>query len=420
MGYKRALAVALMLAMLLGFAAHAESKYYIDVDIANQIVTAYCYGGGRGEDNIARQMICSTGYGTRTPTGTYFMPEKKYESERQEWYWFGEYEIYAKYASRIVNGILFHSVLYPNTHTHATWASVNALGFKASHGCVRLRDEDAKWIAENCPPGTCVHIFDDAAVDEDLRQLLRNASFSADEMDYADFLRGMCTLSRGSRFTKVTELQQVLIDAGYLDDRADGIFGPRTEAAVMAWQADSGLEATGIVTPEQLETILSGIAPAPTATPDPTAEPTATATAKPTATPTVKPTATATAKPTATPTVKPTATPTAKPTATPTVKPTATATPTAEPTATPSPNPTAEPTPMPTPDISKIPGTVALVRVESKLNLRERPSVKSAVLVEIPAGAAVQVLQRGPEWSQIIYGDQTGWVDSDYIEIVRN
>ena len=383
MGYKRALAIALMLVMLLSFAAHAESKYYIDVDIANQIVTAYGYGGGRTQDNIARQMICSTGYGTSTPTGTYFMPEKKYESEREEWYWFGKYEIYAKYASRIVNGILFHSVLYPNTHTHATRASVNALGFKASHGCVRLRDEDAKWIAENCPPGTCVHIFDDAAVDEDLRQLLLNSSFSADELDYADFLSGMCTLSRGSRFSGVKELQQVLIDSGYLDDKADGIFGSRTEAAVMAWQADKGLEQTGIVTPEQLEKILSEPA-RPAASPTVTTEPSATA----------EPSVTATAKPTPTPT--------------------------AEPTATPTPTPTPIPTPSPTPDISKIPGTVALVRVESKLNLREQPSVKSAVLAEIPGGAAVQVLQSGAVWSKIAYEDQTGWVGSKFLEIVRN
>lgn len=402
MGYKRALAVALMLAMLLSAAAHAESKYYIDVDIANQIVTAYRYGGGRGADNIVRQMICSTGYGTLTPTGTYFMPEKKYESERQEWYWFGEYEIYAKYASRIVNGILFHSVLYPNTNTHATWASVNALGSKASHGCVRLKVEDAQWIAENCPPGTCVHIFDDAAVDEDLRQLLRNASFSADEMDYADFLRGMCTLSKGSRFSKVTELQQALIDAGYLDDAADGIFGSRTEAAVMAWQADNGLAQTGVVVPEQLERILSGATPAPTTTVKPTE--------------TVESTTTATAKPTATATVKPTATPTVKPTATATPEPTATP----KPTATPSPTPTAVPTPAPTPDISKIPGMVALVRVESKLNLRERASVKSAVLAEIPGGAAVQVLQSGLVWSEVVWENQTGWVGSKYLEIVRN
>ena len=91
---------------------------------------------------------------------------------------------------------------------------------------------------------------------------------------------------------------------------------------------------------------------------------------------------------------------------------------TAEPTATPTPTPI--PTPSPTPDISKIPGTVALVRVESKLNLREQPSVKSPVLVEIPGGAAVQVLQSGAVWSKIAYEDQTGWVGSKFLEIVRN
>ncbi len=61
------------------------------------------------------------------------------------------------------------------------------------------------------------------------------------------------------------------------------------------------------------------------------AEPTATPTVAPTATPTVAPTATPTAAPTATPTVAPTATPTVAPTATPTVAPTATPSPTPAP-----------------------------------------------------------------------------------------
>ena len=28
-------------------------------------------------------------------------------------------------------------------------------------GCVRLTTEDAKWIADNCPSGTSVEIYDD-------------------------------------------------------------------------------------------------------------------------------------------------------------------------------------------------------------------------------------------------------------------
>lgn len=34
------------------------------------------------------------------------------------------------------------------------------LGIPASHGCVRLKDEDAKWFYENIPEGTMVVIHD--------------------------------------------------------------------------------------------------------------------------------------------------------------------------------------------------------------------------------------------------------------------
>ena len=32
------------------------------------------------------------------------------------------------------------------------------LGRKASHGCIRLKIDDAKWIYDNCPYGTTVVI----------------------------------------------------------------------------------------------------------------------------------------------------------------------------------------------------------------------------------------------------------------------
>ena len=37
----------------------------------------------------------------------------------------------------------------------------NKLGQQASMGCVRLTVEDAKWIADNCPSGTTVEIYED-------------------------------------------------------------------------------------------------------------------------------------------------------------------------------------------------------------------------------------------------------------------
>ena len=37
--------------------------------------------------------------------------------------------------------------------------AVEELGTRASHGCVRLRWEDARWIATHCPDGTTVKLF---------------------------------------------------------------------------------------------------------------------------------------------------------------------------------------------------------------------------------------------------------------------
>jgi hypothetical protein len=45
-------------------------------------------------------------------------------------------------------------------------------------------------------------------------------------------------IKRGSRGERVRSFQQFLIDAGYLDDVADGVAGPLTEAAIRALQQD--------------------------------------------------------------------------------------------------------------------------------------------------------------------------------------
>lgn len=334
----------------------AELLYAIDVDIANQIVTVQ-----DADEAIVRQMICSTGYGTSTPTGVYPMAEPKYETERQEWYWFGEYQIYAKYASRIVNGILFHSILYPTTRSNPTRASLNALGSKASHGCVRLRVDDAKWIAENCPPGTIVTIHDDAELNQDLRELLLHSSFTAESGSYDEFLKGYIPLQSGSRYSKVKDIQEKLSAMGYDCGKNDGIFGPDTLEAVQAWQQAVGAEPDGVVTVPQLKAILSGTTPEPTPEPTPSPSPT------------------------------------------------------------PEPTPSPTPTPRPTPDISDMEGTIArvVVKEDSYLNLRAEPDVESAVLDTLFPGDAVQVLREGAAWCKVRFGEVIGWLGSNYIEIVK-
>ena len=58
----------------------------------------------------------------------------------------------------------------------------------------------------------------------------------------------METMKRGTRGDDVREMQEKLISLGYLEEGgADGIFGAKTEGAVLAFQKDHALDATGMV-----------------------------------------------------------------------------------------------------------------------------------------------------------------------------
>ena len=72
------------------------------------------------------------------------------------WHYFVKFDCYAQYSWRIDGGILFHSVLYNEIDGKPTSSSVNNLGSRASHGCIRLSVENAKWIYNNCKRGTTV------------------------------------------------------------------------------------------------------------------------------------------------------------------------------------------------------------------------------------------------------------------------
>lgn len=127
--------------------------YKIVVDISDQRVYIGQWTGA-GYTKHVKTMKCSTGLDeTPTPTGTYQAGGKA----GGEWYYFKEFNCYAKWGYRIVGGILFHSVVY-SSQKKLRQSTVYNLGRKASHGCVRLQVKDAKWIYDHCPMGTTVII----------------------------------------------------------------------------------------------------------------------------------------------------------------------------------------------------------------------------------------------------------------------
>ena len=137
-------------------ARKALRPYLLKVSIAKQRV--YVYGLDANEEYTAllKTMKCSTGLPeTPTPQGTY----QATTGPGARWHYFKKYFVWAQYAYYIQGDYLFHSVLYPEKGGKVMKSSVRNLGRKASHGCVRLTVENAKWIYQNCPPGTTVVIY---------------------------------------------------------------------------------------------------------------------------------------------------------------------------------------------------------------------------------------------------------------------
>jgi len=107
-----------------------------------------------GEWVLKHYWKCTTGAkGTRTPDGYFKVPSTKTKLN-----FFGLNKDYTCwYATRIVDSIYFHSVLYfPFSKTEI---QDGRLGYNLSHGCIRLSIKNAKWIHENIKAGTRVVIY---------------------------------------------------------------------------------------------------------------------------------------------------------------------------------------------------------------------------------------------------------------------
>jgi hypothetical protein len=133
-------------------------SYRLEIDVTNQVVSAYEKDEKGNYTKLVRQMICSSGKpSTPTPLGTYTLPGGKYD--RGVWGYFSKFHVWARYFTRIKGGYLFHSIIYAKNDVKTLKQStVNALGTPVSAGCIRLRVEDAKWIYDNAKPGTTVDI----------------------------------------------------------------------------------------------------------------------------------------------------------------------------------------------------------------------------------------------------------------------
>ena len=127
------------------------SELSIDVDLKKQRV--YVKSNGQ----TIYTMIASTGMDNTTPTGNFVAGGYAPNPRGASFYNTAE-RMGAQNWICIHDNILFHSV---PTDINGEYIASEAekLGSPASHGCIRLSIADSKWLYDQLPTGTPIHIY---------------------------------------------------------------------------------------------------------------------------------------------------------------------------------------------------------------------------------------------------------------------
>ena len=161
-------------------------RFYILLDLNNQIVTVYERDAYGEYTKVVRRFLCTTGrtaldeedptdVATPTPRGIWKIGGR----ER-----FGKFANfsgeYARYWTQIVGSVFFHSIMFSRRDVNYIQRSAfQNLGRNVSHGCVRLYVEDARWLYYYACPGTSIEVSDSEPRDATLRKAFRSKlSFS--------------------------------------------------------------------------------------------------------------------------------------------------------------------------------------------------------------------------------------------------
>jgi lipoprotein-anchoring transpeptidase ErfK/SrfK len=123
-----------------------SESFKIDVNLGSQVVRIYY------NDYLIREMVCSGG-AEETPTP----PGEFTTSQKIEYAWVDRFEMGAFYWIRFYGSYLFHSVPF-DKNKNIIEEEFEKLGIPASHGCIRLALEDAKWLYDKLPLGVKVYI----------------------------------------------------------------------------------------------------------------------------------------------------------------------------------------------------------------------------------------------------------------------
>jgi lipoprotein-anchoring transpeptidase ErfK/SrfK len=121
-------------------------NFRIDVNLAAQLVSVYY------NEILIKSLACSGGTAEKpTVIGTFTTNQKIYYA------WVPKFNMGAYYWVRFYGAYLFHSVPFDKDGNMIV-QEASKIGTPASHGCIRMALEDAKWFYETLPLGIKVTI----------------------------------------------------------------------------------------------------------------------------------------------------------------------------------------------------------------------------------------------------------------------
>ena len=125
----------------------SSTDYLIWVSLKTQTVNVF--QGKTGEWKLIRSMPCASGKNsTPTARGEFAIKEKLWEWD------FGSYKV--KNVTVFYGGYAFHSRIYNRSYTTML---DDAIGHPASDGCLRMLDEDCRYIVDEMPYNTRVVVY---------------------------------------------------------------------------------------------------------------------------------------------------------------------------------------------------------------------------------------------------------------------
>ncbi|MFJ7975549.1 L,D-transpeptidase family protein [Peribacillus sp. JNUCC 23] len=119
-----------------------------------------------------------------------------------------------------------------------------SIGNYVSAGCIRMYNNEVKWLFETVSINTPVVITSSS---KNFESIAASSGFKVKGNPTATPVTTAITLKRGSKGAEVSKLQKQLTSLGFSTNGSDGVFGPATEKAVKEFQKARKLKADGIV-----------------------------------------------------------------------------------------------------------------------------------------------------------------------------